>query len=461
MTPRPLRAFASLRVTVALIALLALLLLLNIVVPQQAVTGPAAWSELLARAPAWQRFLLETVDLGRLPTSPPFVATLVLFFAHLALVLIERAGPAWRRTRAGPAAEAGLMAWARMDERLEAPLPAGWDVGVAASILRGQAFRVRRVGETTLWGVKHRLAPLGFLLFHLSFFLLFAGGLALYYTRFAGSLVLVEGQEFDGHWARVLREPPVGLPPAPSFALTAVEAREEQGQPVHLGATLRFRRAVGAVERRARVNQPAEWGHMRVLVQEAGLAPQLWLQDAQGFTLDRVAVAAAGRGREPAEALLASGRYLVRLDPWVASASFPGRAELGTRAVHVAVFPAHHGRARTGATPLFEGELRPGQAARVGAERLVLEDLRYWAGLLVVSERGGALLVTGFVLGIGGLVWRLLLYRREVVVSWDRDLFRVVGRSEVFSSAFREELAGLRQALKQAKPAPAGEQAHG
>ena len=35
---------------------------------------------------------------------------------------------------------------------------------------------------------------------------------------------------------------------------------------------------------------PAEWGSATLLVNEAGLAPVLWLQDEQGFTLDRVAV---------------------------------------------------------------------------------------------------------------------------------------------------------------------------
>lgn len=459
--PRLVRAFASLRVTVALMALLAGLLLLNIVIPQRAVLGEAAWSALLQRAPGWQRFGLETLDLGRLPASPVFLAVVALFFVQLALVLAQRAGPAVRRARAGPAAEAGLKAWARMDERLTAPLPAGWDVGAAARVLLGRGFRVRRVGETTLWGVKHRLAPLGFLLFHVSFFLLCAGALGLYFTRFAGSVVLVEGQAFEGRYARVLREAPLERPPAASFALAQVEAREQQGQPIQLEATLSFQQVGGRVERRARVNQPAEWGRLRVLVQEAGLAPQLWLQDAQGFTLDRVALAAAGRGQPPAEALLAQGRYVVRVDPWSASRAFPARAQLRTWPVHVTVLPAQGGRARPGAAPLFAGELRAGQAARAGDARLVLEELRCWAGLMVVSERGGALLVAGFGLGIAGLVWRLLLYRREVVLSWSHETFDLVGRSEVFSGAFRDELGRLRRALSEAGGPPAGERAHG
>ncbi len=93
------------------------------------------------------------------------------------------------------------------------------------------------------------------------------------------------------------------------------------------------------------------------------------------------------------------------------------------------------------AETVFEGTLRPGDGVPVGEDRLVLKELRYWVGVQVVSERGGGLLVTGFVVGIVGLVWRLGFHRREVVLTWDdeetdeeRDgaTLRLVGHSEYF-----------------------------
>ena len=61
----------------------------------------------------------------------------------------------------------------------------------------------------------------------------------------------------------------------------------------------------------------------------------------------------------------------------------------------------------------------------------------------MISERGGALLIAGFAIGIAGLVWRLMLHRREVAVVWDEERFTLVGRSEYFPWRFREELAEL------------------
>jgi len=77
----------------------------------------------------------------------------------------------------------------------------------------------------------------------------------------------------------------------------------------------------------------------------------------------------------------------------------------------------------------------------------VLQELRYWVSGIVVAERGGGILEAGFVIGLIGLVWRLLLYRREVALDWDGERFWLVGRSEYFSERFRRELASLAATL--------------
>ena len=53
-----------------------------------------------------------------------------------------------------------------------------------------------------------------------------------------------------------------------------------------------------------------------------------------------------------------------------------------------------------------------------------------------------------FLLGTIGLIWRLMLYRREVAIVWDGKSFAVAGRAEYFSHRFREELATMRDLLK-------------
>jgi len=439
MLPRALRFLASARGTVLLLSVLAFLLLLNVALPQRSVVGDEALTVMVDGRPML-RFLLIDLGLSEMPTSPVFLIVLGLFFVNLAQVLISRVGPTWRRCTFRARSEKGLAAWAALPEANRGTRPTGFDTGFVVRTLRGFGFQVRRAGDTTFLGVKHRLAPLGFLVFHVSFFLLLGGGILIYYTRFVGSAILSEGQEFTGQYMAVERQPRLGGPPDLRFSVSEVEPLFEDGNPIHLGAVLRFSTASGTVQRRVRVNDPAEWGHASVLVNQAGLAPVLWLQDARGYTVDRIVTPMRTRGGEPTEMSLDGGKTIVTMHPLVKGSEFPTRDELTTTPLRMEVH-------REGES-VFDGELTAGAAADLGDGRLVLEDVRYWVGVRVVAERGGWLLITGFVLGILGLIWRLLLFRREVVLTWDDESFRLVGRGEYFSDRFEDEQTALFETLE-------------
>ena len=441
------RLFLSARFIVGLLCLLALLLLLNVALPQEAVLGKERYSALLEQGGGGTRFVLETLGFGHMATSPVFLAVLGLFFLNLASVLLARFKPTWRRVRHKPRSEKGLRAWARMEETHTGPLPEDWSAGRLVGILRGNGYQVRRPGKQTFWAVKHRTAPLGFLLFHLSFFLICAGGVAIYYTRFVGTAIISEGQEFAGQYGSVVRSAPLGGPPHLRFAVERVEARMEDGDPVYLAARLRFEPAGVSVSREARVNHPASWGSVSVLVEKAGLAPVLWLQDERGFTLDRVVTPIRTGEVEATVVELAGGEWQAQVDPLLPGMPFPDRAGLSGVAPRVEV-------RRAGET-VFSGSLGPGQAASFAGGRLVLEELRYWVGVRVIRERGGGLLVVGFTLGVIGLVWRLLWYRREIALTWEDGVFRLVGRSEYFSAPFEDELASLARQLRTTEAAAA------
>jgi hypothetical protein len=442
--PTWLRRLTSVRTTLALLCLLALLLLLNVALPQRAVLGEEQYARVTSTSGPVARFFLETLGFGHMATSPIFLIVLALFFVNLAAVLAIRLGPTWRRVALRPRSEEGLKAWARMEESFSEELPGDWQVGKAVEILRGFGFQVRKAGEKTLWGVKHRTAPLGFLLFHLSFFLLCAGGVLIYYTRFVGLAVLSEGQTFDGSYNQILRLPPTGRQPDVRFVLERVDTRLEEGRPVHLQADLLIQYSGGSTSRTSRVNHPAKWGDVSLLVEQAGLAPVLWLQDPRGFTLDRLVTPARTRGGPPTEVPIAGGSVQVLIHPLASPDLFPGRDERGAAAMRFQVLEAGE--------LAFDGDLAPGEAVELAHGRLVLEDFRYWVDIKVIAERGGGLLITGFVIGILGLVWRLLWYRREVAITWDEEAFRLVGRSEYFSKRFRDELAGIFSMLREPGP---------
>jgi cytochrome c biogenesis protein ResB len=449
---RLFRRFISARFTVGLLCLLALLLLLNVAVPQQSVLGDERYAAVLEEGGAGTWFVLETLGLGRMATSPVFLAVLGLFFLNLASVLLARLKPTWHRVGLKPRSEKGLRAWARMEETHSGPLTEDWSAGRIVNVLRGHGYQVRRPGKQTVWAVKHRTAPLGFLVFHLSFFLLFAGGVAIYYTRFVGTAIVSEGQPFNGEYSAVVRASPLGGPPPLRFVVEEVEARMENGQPVHLAADLRFEQAGAAGIRRSRVNHPADWGSASILVEKAGLAPVLWLQDARGFTLDRVVAPARTFATVTTEVEMADGEWKATVYPLLAGDPFPERQDLAEISMDIEIW---HGEEE-----LFSGKLRPGEAASFPGGRLVMEELRYWVGLRVIRERGGGLLIVGFTLGVIGLVWRLLWYRREIALTWENGVFRLVGRSEYFSAPFEAELASLARMLKETE-APAARSAAG
>jgi hypothetical protein len=193
------------------------------------------------------------------------------------------------------------------------------------------------------------------------------------------------------------------------------------------------------VERPARVNHPARWGATKILVETAGLSPVLWLQDAEGFTVERLAVAM--RTRQGPATVATLGGLNVVLHPLEAGAPFPERDDLSAARIRIDV-------ERDGAT-LFSGDLGPGEGAVLagGAGRIAIDEVRYWLGFKVIHERGAIPLIAGFVIGIAGLIWRLMLYRREVAVTWDDAEFRIVGRGEYFSARFQEELETIRSTL--------------
>jgi hypothetical protein len=429
-------AAVSLRTTAVLLSALALLLLLSVLVPQ-ASSDPEGFARAV-RGGAAARFVLLTLGLGNVATSPPFLAILALFFLNLAAGLADRMGTTLRRIRFAPPTKAQREALLGPDA-LEGPLPEG-DSGVRArEILEGLGYRTAPAGPSALWGVKHRLALLGFPVFHLSFFVLCAGGILLYLTRDVVTLLAAEGQVVDSSAGGVVRRAPLGPPSPVRIAVDRVDVRLEEGRPVHLSAALRLD-APGAPGRTARVNHPAGWGDLSVLVERAGIAPVLWLLDGQGFTQDRVAVLAAAPGALPTRVKLGPAADLEAVvEPASLGAGFPERAELPRAEVRL--------RLLAGDRDLFEGILRPGEGAPAGDRRVVLQEVRYWAGLRLVSERGGGLLVVGFLLSVVGIAWRMVWARREVAVAWDGGRLRVGGRGEFYPARFRGELEGIRDLI--------------
>lgn len=427
------RSLVSLRTTAILLAIFAVLLLANVVFPQRAV-DPGA-HQAAVRSGAVAGFLLVTAGLGDVASSLPFLATLGALFLNLAAVLVDRLGATVRRVRFSPPTDAQLRAMLGDAACFDAPAPVSPEQ--APGELARMGFRAIVVREGVVWGVKHRLALLGFPLFHASFFVLLLGGLQLYLTRDVVTLVGAEGETLDSRRGAVVRRAPSGEAGAFRLTVDRVDVRLADGKPVDLAATLVLDGEGAAV---SRVNHPALWRELSVLVERAGIAPVFRLTDERGFTVDHVVVPTASPNGMPTRLVLAGGDAIeVAVDPIPLSAAFPVREALPRTPVALRL-------SRRGAT-VFDGKLRAGEAVTLGDRTLTLQEVRYYAGLRLVHERGGALLIAGFVLAVVGTVWRMFWYRREIAIAWEPHGLRVGGRCEFFPDRFRGELAEVARVL--------------
>lgn len=425
----------SMRTTALLIAVLAGFLVVNVLVPQRT-TSPDAFDR-LARSGPIARFLMVDVGLGDLATSPPFVAALALFFVNLAAVLVDRIGITARRLRFSPPTDAQVSALA--SGGIEGAAPGERRAAAARAVLETLGYRTLEVGPSALWGVKHRWALAGFPLFHAAFFVLAAGGVLLYLTRDVVTVLAAEGQTVSSGRGGVVRRSPLGAPAPIELTVLGVEVDLESGKPVELASTLRL--GAGPVaEQVSRINRPAVWGDLTVLTEGAGVAPVLWLVDGSGAIVDRVAVLAAGRGDSPARITFLEGAVEALVDPVRLGPGFPERRALPSAPIRIVV--------RDRGRVVHDGELRPGGAVEVGGGSLRLHELRYFVGLRLVSERGGAWLVAGFLLSVLGIVWRMVWHRRELAITWGDGRFRIGGRSEYYPRRFRGELEQVRSIVE-------------
>ncbi|HET9554255.1 MAG TPA: cytochrome c biogenesis protein ResB, partial [Anaeromyxobacteraceae bacterium] len=228
----------SMRTTALLMAALAAILLLGVLLPQ-ADADPAAYAAALRRGLAW-RFLLEGLRLGHLATSPLFLAGLGAFLVSLAAGLADRLGSTVRRLHVAPPTRAQLDALLAGGPEAEAPGDPAAVAARAARVLETLGYRVAPAGPGVLWGVKHRLALLGFPVFHAAFFALALGGGLVWWTRDVVAVGACEGQPLASATAAVERRAPAGPAEPPPLAVERVDLALEQGKPLDLAVALRW-----------------------------------------------------------------------------------------------------------------------------------------------------------------------------------------------------------------------------
>lgn len=437
---RVLDRLGSVRLTIGLLAALCIVFLVGVAVPQKQILqreGYEAW----ARESPTLVGLLEALALTDVYRSPLVLALWGLFFANLAVVMARRIPAIVARTRVdGPIPAPASPGFGRARE-LDLQ---GRGVDEVARGLEARGFAVH-VEPPRVRAVRHRLSPLATLVFHLSFFLVAAGGITSYLTRFEGMLDLGEGERAPAdleRYAPPKRMPKVGEAPRLDFVVESIQPEVEGNVPVAIRILVRD----GALRLHGvEVNRPWKPGTASVVFKDLGVAPLLLVRDAAGREVfGGYMKLKIGMGRKDQFTVLGQS---------VEAELFPD---------HVVVDGRDATRSQEMRDPVLRltvtalsgrqvrASLRPGQSMAIGPYTLTFADWRWWTRLFVRAERGLWAIWLGFGLGTAAAALRLLRYRRELVLErTPAGTWLLSGRADYYRVLFEDEVDALVEDLRE------------
>lgn len=445
------QAFLRPRVTIGIIAMLLVLFIAGLLIPQKALfPSPQQYEQWNADHP-----VLAALKLNDIYVAPVTIAFLALFFLNLVAVLVPRIPVTLRRAYLldrDRAVAAGLQ---RTDAAHGLTLavdatPAGGAqlADRTAAFFRKRHWHVLAGGGGALLAVRNRFSPLGFLLFHVSFLLCLVGGLLVVYTRFSGSLLLTEGEAFHADMARIkVIDSPKAFHALPDLGITLlrVAPRYEGSTSTGLSVAMRVQYFTESFDAVAGINEPVRRGALSLLPRAVGISPLFVLKDRGGRTVtDGFFTLNVLKGTE-------DSFQFPDLPYTIAVLFYPDFVEKDGKPASLSQEirnPVFHIRVLKDGKMLYDGLRKPGEAAPFDAFELSFGELRYWVDVLLVREYGTVPLAAGFLLGAAGLVLRLLFPQRSVGIRVEEreaapPLVHLGGSGEYYPQTFRMELARL------------------
>ena len=432
---------SSLRFTILLISLIGVMILLGLWIPQIGLVRQLylPWK---AEHPHMVA-ILEALQLTSIHTSVLMMTLWGFFFLNLALVMWQRLPLLKKRVALSEAKITDPALGQGYSFRHSYPLPQNLDGAAVFGYLRKRGYQL--LGEKdAFYGVKNRLSPIAFALFHLSFFLILIGGLMSFYTEFIANLDLAEGETFQGELSRYAQTPApslpkLGSPPHVAFTIKSVE-------PLVSGFTETGLK-VQLVDGRGRnhtldINRPYKVDHTSFVLKNLGMAPLFVLKDPAGKEVDEAIVKLNVLKGGIDQFTLGGFEFTAKFFPDYIRENGKGatRSQEFKNPVFVVL-------ARRDGKRIAEGNVPRGGALDFAGYRLELRDLRYWVRFSVLKEQGVAVIYTGFIVASLAIFWRLLLFRRELVgavrAEGDGLCLVVAARSDFYKNLAEDEFTEL------------------
>lgn len=436
-----LKQLSSLRFTILLISLLGAIFAIGLWIPQQRLLR-SIYLQWQKKSPLLVS-VLDTLGLTTIYTSPITLTLWLLFFVNLSLVLWQRWPVIKSRitlteARISDPATAGGYPYHRTF-----PLPDGVSSTGILTLIGNEGFTVLGA-ESGFYAIKNRRAPLAFMLFHLSFFLILLGGVVSVYTEFNGYTDLAQGETFQGELNRYNTSPPplmpkIGSPPSASFTVKSIVPKVVQDTPTGISVILVDSKGT---EHELDINRPYATGPTSFVFKHLGVSPLMVLMDPAGKEVGGAYFKLDVLQRKPDRFMLGGITFTATFYPDFVMVD-------GKRASRTMEFnkPMFFITAERDGKTLGEGLVTKGGVLDFAGYHLELRDMPFWIRLYVIKQRGLSILYTGFAIATIGVIWRLLFYRRELlgsvrIVDGERCLV-VAGRSEYYKSLAEDEFDRL------------------
>jgi cytochrome c biogenesis protein ResB len=439
MFKKVIKFLSSLRFTIWLICLLGVIFAAGLWVPQKRLLK-TIYEEWQRNSPGLVAFL-DAFGLTTIYTSPITVTLWALFFLNLSLVLWQRIPVIKGRIAVSDTKIADPETAGGFPFRASYPLPDGYDRDTVLPLLKKRGFVI--VGDVNgFYGVKNRLSPIAFALFHVSFFLILLGGLLTVYTEFRGYAELAEGEVFTGTLDQYKASPSPKLPeigslPEVAFSVKSIVPSVVRNTPTGISIILVDPQGK---HHEVGINRPYDVNHSSVMFKHLGMAPLFVLKDPSGAEIDgaysKLDVLKGGEDRFSLGGFL----FVARFYPDYAMEN--GKPVTRSMEFNNQVFVID---VLKDGKKIAEGIVPKNGYMEFHGYRLEMRDMLFWVRFYISKQRGLSIVYAGFILATVGVIWRLLFYRREIVGAVrEQDgvpCLMVAGRSEYYKSLAEDEFA--------------------
>ncbi len=441
MSNKLIKYLSSLRFTILLICLLGLMFIIGLWVPQVRLVKDI-YLEWYRNSPRLVE-LLDAFGLTTIYTSPITITLWVLFFINLGLVLWQRMPLVKQRIAISEAKIADPENAAGYPYRNSFTLPADFDGETVVAKLRKRRYTL--LGNASgFYAAKNRLAPIAFVLFHVSFYLVLLGGLISVYTEFIAYLDLAQGETFHGELSRYNSSPSpklpaFGSPPSASFTVASVVPRVVNYTPTSISVKLLDGQGQ---THEVGINTPYSTGPTSFVFKHLGMAPHFVLKDFAGTVIENTLVKLDVLKMRPDTFALAGYTFTATFYPDYV-------LENGKRATRSMEFnnPVFFIAVERDGKKVAEGLVPKNGTLEFDGKRLEMQELRYWVRFYVITQRGLSILYLGFAVACIAVVWRMIFYKREIVgavrESEGERLLVVAGRSEYYKDLAEDEFNKL------------------